>query len=78
VLGATSAAAAAARAGEDQDLPALLGAGAALVSAAVGIRLRAVARERLGSDLPGALAEDAVAALLGWLGARGPRKSTQD
>jgi len=78
VLGATSAAVAAARAGEDQDLPALLGAGAALVSAAVGIRLRAVARSRFGSDLPGALAEDAVAALLGWLGARASQKSTQD
>jgi uncharacterized membrane protein len=69
-LGATTAAAVAVRAGEDQDLPALLGAGAALAAAAAGIRLRAAARERFGSDLPGALAEDAVAAVLGWLGAR--------
>jgi uncharacterized membrane protein len=75
-LGATTAAAAAARTGEDQDLPALLGAGAALASAAAGIRLRAAARKRFGSDLPGALAEDALAAALGWFGARGPRKST--
>jgi hypothetical protein len=37
-----------------------------------------VARKRFGSDLPGALAEDVVAAALGWLGARASRKSTPD
>jgi uncharacterized membrane protein len=78
VFGATTAAAVAARAGEDRDLPALLGAGAALASAVLGVRWRAVARKRFGSDLPGALAEDVVAAALGWLGARASRKSTPD
>ncbi|WP_433559967.1 hypothetical protein ACQPWY_18335 [Pseudonocardia xinjiangensis] len=45
--------------------PGLRGAAAAL-----GVRLRAAAARRFGSDKPGAFAEDAIATLLGWLGAR--------
>jgi hypothetical protein len=33
------------------------------------MRLRGWAQDRLGTDLPGALAEDALTALLGWFGA---------
>jgi uncharacterized membrane protein len=33
-------------------------------------RIRALAARRFGSDLPGAFAEDALAATLAWLGAR--------
>ncbi|MFC5237808.1 hypothetical protein [Pseudonocardia zijingensis] len=68
--GATSAAAIARRDGHDPTLPGLLGAGAAIGTAVLGVRLRALAQRRLGSDRPGAVAEDVLAALLGWLGAR--------
>ncbi|GAA3233279.1 hypothetical protein GCM10017691_28770 [Pseudonocardia petroleophila] len=69
-LGAGSAAAVARRDGEDATLAGVIGVLAALGAAALGVRARAAASDRFGSDLPGALAEDAVAALLGWLGAR--------
>lgn len=71
-LGATSAAAVARRDGHDPALPGLVGAASAVGAAVLGVRLRAAAERRFGSDKPGALAEDAVAALLGWLGARRP------
>jgi uncharacterized membrane protein len=69
-LGAATAAGLAMRRGDDPDLPALVGALAAGGAAAVGIRWRALAQRRFGSDLPGALIEDATAAALAWLGAR--------
>ncbi|GAY08019.1 hypothetical protein [Pseudonocardia sp. N23] len=52
-------------------------AGAAAAAAALGgVRMRAVLARRLGSDVPGALAEDALACTLAWVGSRrapGPR-----
>ncbi|HYH30389.1 MAG TPA: hypothetical protein VD903_08390 [Pseudonocardia sp.] len=71
-LGATSASAVARRDGHDNALPGLIGAASAVGAAVLGVRLRAVAARRFGTDKPGALAEDALAALLGWLGARRP------
>jgi uncharacterized membrane protein len=70
--GATSAAAVARRDGHDATLPGLVGAAAAIGTAVLGVRLRAAAKQRFGSDRPGAVAEDVLAALLGWLGARRP------
>ncbi|WP_433282395.1 hypothetical protein ACQPZA_17675 [Pseudonocardia xinjiangensis] len=70
VLGATSAAAMARRNQYDTTLPALVGLASAGAAAALGVRLRAAAARRFGSDKPGAFAEDAIATLLGWLGAR--------
>jgi uncharacterized membrane protein len=70
--GATSAAAVARRDGHDPTLPGLVGAAAAIGTAVLGVRLRAAAQQRFGSDRPGAVAEDLLAALLGWLGARRP------
>ena len=72
-LGATSAAAVARRDGEDPTLAGLVGVGAALGASVLGVRARAAASRRFGSDLPGSLAEDVVAGLLGWLGARRSR-----
>lgn len=69
-LGATSAAAVAGRDGDDATLAGVVGLLAALGAAALGTRARGAAARRFGSDLPGALTEDALAALLGWLGAR--------
>lgn len=71
-LGATSAAVVAGRDGHDPTLPGLVGAVSAVGAAVLGVRLRAAAQARFGSDRPGALAEDVLAALLGWLGARRP------
>ncbi len=71
-LGATSAAAVARRDGHDPTLPGLVGAAAAVGTAALGVHLRTAAQRRFGSDRPGAVAEDVIAALLGWLGARRP------
>jgi uncharacterized membrane protein len=71
-LGATSAAAVARRDGHGSVLPALVGAASALGAAVLGVRLRAAAERRFGSDRPGAFAEDALAAMLAWLGARRP------
>lgn len=73
LFGATSAGAVAKRDGVAPVLPALIAAAGALGSAVCGTRWRTRASRRFGSDLPGAFAEDGVAALLGWLGARRPR-----
>jgi uncharacterized membrane protein len=70
VLGATSAATVARRDGQDVAVPLLIGLAGAAAASVLGVRLRAAAAQRLGSDKPGAVAEDAVAALLGWYGAR--------
>jgi uncharacterized membrane protein len=70
VLAATAAAGMAMRDGERPAIPAAVAAGTALGSAVLGVRFRAFAARRLGSDLPGAFAEDALAGTLGWLGAR--------
>jgi uncharacterized membrane protein len=70
VLGATSAAAMARRDQYDTTLPALVGLASAGAAALLGVRLRAAAARRFGSDKPGAFAEDALATLLGWLGSR--------
>lgn len=72
-LGATSAAAIARRDGSDPTLPALVGLAAALGASVLGVRARAALAQRFGSDRPGAVAEDVIAALLGWLGARRPQ-----
>jgi uncharacterized membrane protein len=71
-FGATSAAAVAGRDGHDPTLPSLVGAAAAVGMAVLGVHLRAAAQRRFGSDRPGAVAEDVLAALLGWAGARRP------
>jgi uncharacterized membrane protein len=68
-----AAAAAGGMAARDGELPgpaAAVAVAAALGSAALGVRLRAAAARRFGSDLPGAFIEDAAAAALAWLGAR--------
>jgi len=69
-LAAISAAGIAARDGERPEPAAAVAAVAALGSAALGNRLRALAARRFGSDRPGAFIEDAVAGTLAWLGAR--------
>lgn len=69
-LGAAAGGGLAVRAGDDPDLPTLVGALGAVASAFAGLRLRAAAQRRFGTDLPGALAEDAIAVLVGRLGAR--------
>ena len=69
-LGATSTAAMAQREKADRVLPGLVGLVGLAASAFVWTRVRAVAARRFGSDLPAAFAEDAVAALLSWLGTR--------
>jgi uncharacterized membrane protein len=75
-LSATSAAAMAHRERADATLPTLVGLGSAVAASVLGVRLRAAAARRFGSDKPGALAEDAAAVLLGWLGARRAPKDT--
>jgi uncharacterized membrane protein len=72
-LGATSAAAMARRDGHDPALPGTVGLAGAVAASVAGVRLRAAAARRFGSDRPGALAEDTLAALLAYLGARRPR-----
>jgi uncharacterized membrane protein len=69
-LGAVAAAGLAGREGARPALPALVGLGTAIATAFLGERLRGVAAGRFGSDLPGAVTEDACAALLGLSGAR--------
>ncbi|RTL67800.1 MAG: hypothetical protein EKK42_13330 [Pseudonocardiaceae bacterium] len=57
-------------------LDALVATAAAAASAVGGVRLRAALQRRLGSDLPGAIGEDVLAATLAWVGSRrapGPR-----
>jgi uncharacterized membrane protein len=72
LLGGTAAAAQARRDGRDPVVPALVAAAGAAGAAVLFARLRGVATDRFGSDKPGAFAEDGLAALLGWLGARRP------
>ena len=69
-LAATAAAGMATRDGERPEPAAAVAAVTALGSAALGVRIRALAARHLGSDLPGAFAEDALAGTLAWLGAR--------
>jgi uncharacterized membrane protein len=69
-LAAIAAGGMASRGGERPEPAAALAAVTALGSAALGARLRALAARRLGSDLPGALIEDALAGTLAWLGTR--------
>ncbi|MDD7964430.1 hypothetical protein [Actinomycetospora lemnae] len=68
-LAAGDAGAAARRDGREGGPGALVAAAAALGAAFGGQRLRAIAADRFGSDLPGAFAEDALAAGLAWWGA---------
>ncbi|GGV31230.1 hypothetical protein GCM10010182_63280 [Actinomadura cremea] len=70
LLGAAAAGTAARRDRAEYGPPALTAAAVAAGTAFAATRLRAVAARRCGSDLPGALTEDALAALLAWLGAR--------
>jgi len=76
-LGAASTAALARRAREPAPLPALVGAAGAVGGAVAGSRWRALAHRRFGSDRPGALIEDAVAALLAWYATRRSRAVPQ-
>jgi uncharacterized membrane protein len=69
-LAAVAAAGMAMRDGKRPEPAAAVAAVTAASSAALGVRLRALAARRLGSDLPGAFTEDALAATLAWLGAR--------
>ena len=66
-LAATAAAGMAVRDGELPASAVAVAAVSALGSAALGIRLRALAARRFGSDLPGAFVEDALADTLAWL-----------
>uniref|UniRef100_UPI001BDD671A hypothetical protein n=1 Tax=Pseudonocardia lacus TaxID=2835865 RepID=UPI001BDD671A len=68
--GAVAAGAVATRDGDDPAVPAVIGLVTAVGTAFLAVRARAAAAERLGSDRPGAVAEDALAALLAWLGTR--------
>ncbi|MEV5830959.1 hypothetical protein AB0L25_35875 [Spirillospora sp. NPDC052242] len=68
LLAAAASGAAARRDRTEYGPPALVAAAAAAGTAAAGTRLRTLAARRFGSDLPGALTEDAAAALLAWLG----------
>lgn len=67
-LGATSAGAAARRNGVEGGVPSLVGAAAAVGTGLAGYRARTAARRRFGSDLPGAVIEDVLAAALAWAG----------
>jgi len=69
-LAAIAAAGMATRDGERPEPAAAVAAVTAFGGAALGVRFRALAARRLGSDLPGAFAEDALAGTLAWLGAR--------
>jgi uncharacterized membrane protein len=68
--GAIVAGGMATRDGDDPAVPAVIGLVTAVAAALLAVRARAAAAERFGSDRPGAFAEDALAGLLGWLGAR--------
>jgi uncharacterized membrane protein len=70
VLSGTAAAGLACREGDGPGLPVLVAVGTALATAFLGERLRGIVAGRFGSDLPGAVTEDVVAALLGFWGAR--------
>ena len=58
------------REGHDPTPAGLVGLGAALGTAVLGVQARAAAARRLGSDLPGAVTEDVLAATLGWWATR--------
>jgi uncharacterized membrane protein len=60
------------RDGDDPAVPAVVGLVTAVAAAMLAVRARAAAARAFGSDLPGALAEDAIAGLLAWSGARRP------
>jgi uncharacterized membrane protein len=68
VLAVASAGTAARRDGREGGPGTLVAAGAAVGAALGGLRLRGWAQGRLGTDLPGALTEDALTALVAWLG----------
>lgn len=68
-LAVAAAGTAARRDGRESGPGALVAAGAALGAAFGGQRLREWAQERLGTDLPGALTEDALTAAVAWFGA---------
>jgi uncharacterized membrane protein len=70
--GAVAAGGVATRDGDDPAVPAVIGLVAAVCTAHLAVRARAAADRRLGSDRPGAVAEDALAGLLAWLGTRRP------
>lgn len=77
VLASTAADLAAHRDRYEGGPPALVAALAAVGTSVLGQRMRGMAAQRFGSDLPGALVEDAVASGLAWLGAGGvTRRST--
>lgn len=69
-LGAFTGAVVLTRSGYPPASGALAGAGAALVTTATGPRMRALLAARFGSDLPGALIEDAAAYALALIAAR--------
>jgi uncharacterized membrane protein len=69
-LGATSAAALARRDGDDPAVAGVIGLAAATAAAVLGVRWRAAAHRRFGTDRPGALMEDGAAALLAYAGTR--------
>jgi uncharacterized membrane protein len=73
VLAVASAGTAAQRDGREGGPGALVAAGTAAGAALGGMHLRGWAHERLGTDLPGALTEDAVTAVLAWFGSRRER-----
>ncbi|MEJ2885779.1 hypothetical protein [Actinomycetospora aeridis] len=68
-LAAVGADVAACRDGHEGGPGVLVATAAAAGAAFGGQHLRALARDRFGTDLPGALGEDALAALLAWWGA---------
>ncbi|QBI53990.1 hypothetical protein [Streptomonospora litoralis] len=70
LLGAAAARAAAHREHDHLGPATLVGSAGAIGAAALGVRLRAAATRRFGSDIPGAVAEDTAAALLAWAGTR--------
>ena len=69
-LAAAAASGMARRDGERRAPAALVATAMALVGAVLGVRLRAAAAGRFGSDKPGAFAEDGLAAALAWVGTR--------
>lgn len=73
-LAATSAEVMARRDQREGGPAALVAAASAVGSALAGMRLRRVAQQRFGSDLPGALLEDAATAVLAWAGSRRPAR----
>ncbi|MFC4947863.1 DUF4126 family protein [Pseudonocardia sp. GCM10023141] len=68
--GAVSAGVMARRDDDDPALPAVIGMSTATLAAIAGAGLRGVAARRLRTDKPGAFAEDLLAGLLAWYGAR--------